>query len=62
VFAVSLKHIPALLVLIIIAAASSLAILDPSYRDEFMRLAEVMVAGFWGWMTPPSSVSKNNDR
>ncbi len=50
--AISLKHIPALLMLIVIVAITALAVLDPSYRDEFMRLAEIMVAGFWGWMSP----------
>lgn len=44
------KHAPVALVLLALCGAAAVAVLDAHYRDGFMRLADAMVVGFWGWM------------
>lgn len=47
------RHAPVVLVFFCLVGAAALAVLDANYRDGFMRLADAMVVGFWGYMTQP---------
>lgn len=44
---------PFFLVLVVLCGATTVAILEDSYRDAFMRLAETTIVGFWGYMQQP---------
>ncbi len=48
-----MKITPLYLVFVVLCGATTVAILDGSYRDAFMRLAETTIVGFWGYMQQP---------
>lgn len=52
-----------LLTVVVIASifgSLALAILDETYREPFLEIAKISIAGFFGWMMPNSGGCKNN--
>lgn len=47
------KYAPVALVYFVCFGACVIAIIDNHYRDGFIRLADAVVVGFWGWMQQP---------
>jgi hypothetical protein len=47
------KYAPIALVFFVCLSTAAIAGIDASYRDDFMRLADAIVVGFWGWMQQP---------
>jgi hypothetical protein len=47
------KHAPIALIFFVCLSTAAIAGIDASYRDDFMRLADAIVVGFWGWMQQP---------
>jgi hypothetical protein len=54
-----MQKLPAFLVLVSCAAVAAIAIVDATYRKDFISLANTMVVGFWAWLqAPPRPESK----
>jgi hypothetical protein len=47
------KYAPIALVFFVCLSSAVIAGIDASYREGFMRLADAVVVGFWGWMQQP---------
>lgn len=47
------RYAPVVLVFFVCFGAAIVAVIDVDYRDNFMRIADAIVVGFWGWMQQP---------
>ena len=42
--------IPEILALSVVIGSAAIAVVDPSYREHFSRIADAVIVGFWAWM------------